>query len=258
MPESEKNFNPQESEKNKEFIEIENFLIEPTADYSRLISENRYWSRCGLNMDEEKSREAYFSSYNEFLTGSYDEYKSSLEKPENERDDYDKEIIQYWETLKSKIVGKILIDLGAGEVKNDLRNLAHELGATTYIRVDAFNPWEGEASQYGWDAKRDLSKGEMLGETQIITIKDDMLDFLSRLPEDESICFVINGLIITDLAYNKTLLTEIERVLSPGNIVFGLGAASKDLLEMGQEDPSFKNLVQSFFMRWKILEKTEK
>ena len=254
MLESEKNFNPQELEGNKRLIEVENFLVEPESNYDSLIRENRSRSTCSIDLNKDENREAYFSSYSEFLIDGYNTYKSLIEKPEDTRDDYDKENILYWETLKSKIAGKILIDLGAGEEKNDLRNLANELGATTYVRVDAFNPWTGEGSQYNTDTKKDLSKGEMIGETQIVTIKDDMLDFLSRLPEDQRICFVINGItedIAAVPAYHRKLLHEIERVLSPGNIVFGKNST---VLRISHGLSFFKNL-SPYSKRDEIFEK---
>ncbi len=126
------------------------------------------------------------------------------------------EIIDYWNPLKLiewmfhiselDFSGQIVIDLWAGAQASDYK-LVDKCNVKCYIGVEWIN-----------DAILTLNieayKGTWI---PAIVVKQDMLDFLERLPDDSVsiLCSGIDTTIIWDTRKRKSIATEIFRVLSP-------------------------------------------
>ncbi len=131
--------------------------------------------------------------------------------------------------LKERLVGKILVDLGGGESRS-MESLAHMLGVSVYIRVDAYFQ-SSLADEHGRLADR--GKMEPGGEMEVYHVKFDMLEFLSTLPDD-SVCVTINGIdmsVIHSEAYHRALTKEMIRVLAPDGVIFGRLSESLNLIQ---------------------------
>lgn len=148
---------------------------------------------------------------------------------------------KYKKFLEKKLKGSLLIDLGGGRAadrtgKTHIGHVAEKLGVKTYINVERFL-----SDNVSVDLFTDVSEKvgvEQPKNTKIITVKGDMLDFISRLP-DNSANFSMNGIdhfVIEDEEYHNALTTELTRTTKPGGVVFGINcdavfSLSKDKFE---------------------------
>jgi len=151
------------------------------------------------------SDEALFTSYARL-------FLRFLYSPSEEEAERSAEVRHF---LEQKLKGKIVVDLGG----NNMQRLARDMGARVYIAVDLYE----FGKEYPADSSLNLSPGKKDGEMEVVSVKSDMLEFLSRLP-DKSVCICINGIdgaLISYDAYHDALATEISRVISEGGIVFG-------------------------------------
>lgn len=153
-----------------------------------------------------------------------------------------RESLQY---LTDKIKDHDLIDLG-GSTGGYIRPLAKELGARTYITVDRFfsrrrnedspvydlplDPYTNIGTEI-WSELPEQLSGK--GRTESAAVKADMLDFVSRLP-DNSANFTLNGIdsaIVSrpddimsadrNTEYEEAVVKEIIRATKKGGIIFG-------------------------------------
>lgn len=189
----------------KQDFTLQEFLIKPKTDYTELIkktekdSKAEEWINSGLDT-------SYGSSVAEGLTDSPHIFETGNTTTE--------EVEKIFLTLKERVRGKILVDLGSG-TNNSMERLAEALEASVYVKIDKFflnpkliNPTEIVRTKQGM---------------QITGAISDMLDFLSKLP-DNSVCLTINGidgLVIRNNEYHEALVREIVRVLVAGGAVFG-------------------------------------
>ncbi len=223
----------------EEVFDISKFLIEPKTDYGDLILKTEQDSAL-----EEWDKRSLFTSYasdlESALRGIIGYERISDKKCEEER----QEALSYF---KKKLKGKILINLGAGSY-HAMINFAKESGVKVYIEVDKFFP---ENEDIPLNSSVDLSLGDKNENMQIVTVKSDMLDFLSRIP-NESVCIVINGIdgdLIKNNEYHKALIKEFKRVIPNGEIVFGRNSTSLGLISQGvlkNTNEEEKENLQSF------------
>lgn len=182
---------PSNPEGEKETFNVESFLVEPKNDHREAI----------------ESATKHGSSFQKEYTEYIDKIQGLTKK-----------IGEVPGFLRKKTMGKILIDLGAGG-GHRMQDLAKKIGAKVYIKVDkTFGKDETP-----FDPSNDLSAGKMDGEMQVVTIKDDLLDFISRIP-DGSVCITINGInssLIEGGDYHDELAEEIGRAMHPDGVVFG-------------------------------------
>ena len=124
------------------------------------------------------------------------------------------------EYLEHKLRGGILVDLGCGD--GVMVYTAEEYGAAGYIGVDKYQfNTRHQTRMFESNAKQiEL----MPREIESVKIQFDMLDFVSRLP-DNSVNFTMNGIdeviIHHGLPYQKVLAKEIARALKKGGVIFG-------------------------------------
>lgn len=145
--------------------------------------------------------------------------------------------------------GRPLVDLGGG-FYDGLQKIAVSLGVSTYINVDKFaftypekpNPFVDSFEEMAKQEGEDVDPSEMKdGETQLVHVKADLLDFVSRMP-DNSTNFTINGidlLILGSRPYHEALAKEVSRATFPGGLVFGCASPVLDYLE---KSPSFREV----------------
>ncbi len=229
--------------KEKEIFDIANFLVEPKIDYGGLIKATEEESKLG-NWDKKALSTPYASDLENILLG-FEEVGTDAEETEKER-------IEAISFLKERLHGKVLVNLGAG-VYGSMQSLARESGTTTCIEIDNFFPEDATDSS----PSVDLSPNKKNGEMQIVTVKSDMLDFLSRLP-DESACITINGIdeeIIKNKDYHRALIEEIKRVLPKGGIVFGRNSSCLYLVSESLERINLEFLSGKYIISAKIYEK---
>jgi hypothetical protein len=125
------------------------------------------------------------------------------------------------EFFKDKLSGNVLIDLGGGRVPA-MRHFAKNYGAKAFINVERFLP-----DRFPVDPTVDLTdalRTEKEKDMDMLVVKADMLDFVSKLP-DNFANFTINGIdsvIIEDQNYHHALAQELARATRPGGIIFGM------------------------------------
>ena len=158
---------------------------------------------------------------------------------------------------------RVVIELGGGQ-QSALSNWASKLGASAYINVDRYldskigtNPTIPITVGYGrtrlWDAvpsdewtkyhqepsdERNIS----ISKRQLINIQTDMLDFVSQIKTGSPVVFTmtsIDDFVIGEPEYNKQLAFEMNRILKPGEIIFG-----------GCECGAFSDLKHDFGFTW--------
>lgn len=133
-----------------------------------------------------------------------------------------KELLEF---IREKISRELLVDLGGGR-RATMKWLAKEFKVKTYIDVEKYL-----ADKFPLDPVMNIA--EQLGqtpeeaeETEIVLVKADMLNFVSRVP-DNSVNFVINGIdtfVIDSPKYHSALAREISRTTKIGGVVFGINA----------------------------------
>lgn len=131
------------------------------------------------------------------------------------------ELLQF---IQGKISQELLIDLGGGR-QATMKWLAEEFKAKTYVNVEKYlpdkfplNPRVNIAEQLGQTPKEK--------ETEIVFVRADMLDFISRVPNN-SANFTVNGIdafVISSPEYHSALAREISRATKVGGVVFGINS----------------------------------
>jgi hypothetical protein len=124
--------------------------------------------------------------------------------------------------------GQVVVDLGAGHTASGYL-LSELMKARAYIGVDLYNTnslnSDLEKLDFPGDNKAAASLGNELKSYPGVQkhhipfsiVKDDMLSFLKRLP-DNSVSITMSGIdrsVIEDVPYRQDVLKEIERVLDP-------------------------------------------
>ncbi|KKT20830.1 MAG: hypothetical protein UW05_C0026G0006 [Candidatus Giovannonibacteria bacterium GW2011_GWC2_43_8] len=124
--------------------------------------------------------------------------------------------------FQEKLKVDILIDLGGGRGTN-MKYFARTFGVRTYIDVERYL-----SKDLPVDPFKDLSEKfvDQPENMQILVVQADMLDFISRLP-DNFANFNLNGidsLVIEDPEYHYALAKELVRTTKKGGIVFGINS----------------------------------
>ena len=198
-------------EKENKKINLRDLLQPPSEDYSKIIENNARMSR--LESWPEFDLVASFSdNLQEDLLGTEDAIG------DHQREDREKVVNLFKERLRDSI----LVDLGG----RNLDKLAEAMECKGYIGVDKYNWYKDQPL----DPTENLSKNSDYKNTQNISVKADMLDFLSRLP-DNSVSISISGIdnaIARLPEYHNALVKEIARVCKRGGIIFGVESTSLD------------------------------
>lgn len=187
------------------------------------------------------------------------------------KSDYSDEEIQFYEDLKKdwefikelkeRFLGKVVVDLGCAD-PTEAYILACSLGATGYIGVDS--DWDmvdkldyiankqkeklnsGNYFENGDDSK-DVKDWEPIPYS---VVREDMLSFLKRLPEDEVniFCFGIDAMVMMDTPkeYLSQTREEIARVINKN----GAQLTDDNLLLVGED---LKDMVDPEFYQKKFL-----
>lgn len=130
------------------------------------------------------------------------------------------------EYLTDKLNSGILIDVGGGGGEY-IAELAKKSGVSKYINVDLYSkrnstdPFNGKIINRNY---RRLSDEEKVRQMDDIQVDSDMLDFVSRLP-DNCANFAVNGIdtyVIDSNKYRDVLFNEIVRATKVGGIIFGI------------------------------------
>ena len=206
---------PEEPMGPKQGFDLGQFLVEPKTDYTGLI---KSVDDKGLTLEEYRrldnfGREMEHTPYADEMVGALLGKKGMFFK-NGRTEEGKKETERALSFLKEKLKGKVLVDLGSG-IDNSIFRLAIATDPSVFIGVDKF-------------AGRDLSHLSEEGGMQAAGAKSDMLDFISRMP-DNSANVTINGIdmnIIGEEKYHEALIREIIRVLPAGGIVFGRNSGS--------------------------------
>lgn len=233
----------------EKLFSLKDFLVEPKIDYSEMIRRQL--------LHREAEKRYYLESHSTPWGGfGYDELlgdKEPSKKAYKDRAEAEREHERMLGYLKEKLQGKILVDLGAGKTRS-LERIAVLSGVKTYVRVDRFHPLDPEEvgfqtrrmreeSRKKLDSGKDITAGQFRGDMQVVTVKSDMLDFISRAP-DTSVCISISGiddLVIGHMKYHEALIREIGRTLAKGGIAFGVETSClKDM--QGVLEPKFEPL----------------
>lgn len=205
--------NPEKEVKNSFNLKV--VLQQPVTDYRKLIEESRKdfsgWRR-----------EEVFADYGEFLLKLREGEDLVLE-------------------LGGKLKDTVLLDIGGGNGK--LYYFANRFQAKTYLNVDKYA--DGIDGKKPLDPEADIhteatGDGGKLSEflpprnTQEVTVKADMLDFVSRLPDD-SVNVTVNGIdedIVPNPAYHQALACEILRIVKKDGFIVGHGSRCLFLIYM--------------------------
>ncbi len=157
--------------------------------------------------------------------------------------------------FKEKLSGGVLIDVGGntGNQIDTMRAFAKKFGARTYIDVDLMNggpPDPFTAVRANESQYLELPPEERIGAMDEYLVTADMLDFVSRLP-DNSCNFAENGIDQYILGtgrngteYGKALFREMIRATRVGGIIFGI---ESDM--WGNSDPRLKDMTESLGFR---------
>ena len=146
--------------------------------------------------------------------------------------------------FKNKLKGKVLVDLGCGQYLQHFDacaqqnsytlNLARKLQVKSYIGVDKFIELN--------DLEDFNSKS-----LDAIIVKADMLDFVSKLP-DNSVNFTINGIdgvvILNCDKYAQAVAAEMVRATLPKGIIFGIRSEPTEFLKSNPEEHKLNVLYE--------------
>ena len=116
-----------------------------------------------------------------------------------------------------------------------MAKLANLCGARAYINVDRFT---------------DLNSNEFITSPasevlEKITVHQDMLDFVSKIPTDAQVCFIVSG-INTDLIKNINYHQELAKEMTRAAAVDGLILSDHDSLAGHQEGERLSRLGTAF------------
>ena len=210
-----------------ERLDLHEFLQPPHADYQSVIdAEGEHLER----WDKRSLHTAYGADVAEYI-----QPHGAEENPEK---------LEVFDYLVSKVKGNIVVDLGG----TNMRRFASALGAKAYIGVDKF-AYEEEHPR---NAYVDLTPTERKKDTDIISVKNDMLDFVSRLPDD-SVCIIMNGIdgeIIRSDEYHTALAKEIMRVTKKDGLAFGRNSYAFTLMRSSpQSNPELSEMASKLKIR---------
>ena len=118
-----------------------------------------------------------------------------------------------------------VINLGGGFME-----MSKEFDYKVLIGVDKYPESDNSISAQADKVHREESdqlyaERQIQGGTKEFVVKMDMLDFVSRLPDDSNEFLTINGIdqnIVEDEEYVRTLAMEIVRTTKPGGMMFGV------------------------------------
>ncbi len=138
------------------------------------------------------------------------------------------------ETLKKKLAGGRLIDLGAGNVESltAMAHLAAVLGVSEYIAVDGYVDYRGA------EGLLDAFVGESYPEITIRAFNEDILLFLSKMRAGSAHivmnsidrCMLIAPDAFVGEMYGLELASEMARVVPPNGIAFGVNSPNLERL----------------------------
>jgi len=169
-------------------------------------------------------------------------------------DDY----AQYWDEpeysdiLQKTLAGKVLVDLGGGDDREGtsmLRVIQNQRVALDwYINIDK------HARGWSFGKEADEKTPEKIA---ISSIRGDLLESVMRIEGNApGVAFALNGVdrfLIPGKAFHEALACEIDRVVSPGNVVLTKG--SEDTTDEWESDsyrfgmrraPGFENASSMF------------
>lgn len=131
-----------------------------------------------------------------------------------------------WEADKRIIADRLkdtpLVDLGSG-YDADGYLIAQHFGSSVYVGVDIYphGAKEKALDPLAFDKER-REDFQRPGSPECMLVRSDMLDFVSRLP-DNSVNFMMNGLdCVRGGEYQEKLAKEIIRALKPGGLLVGV------------------------------------
>lgn len=113
-----------------------------------------------------------------------------------------------WKTIKRKLKGQVLIDLGCGADQQAVIVMASETKVAKYFGVDKIIKTNQQF----------IHKS-----TEVNILNGDLLQFASKLTTN-SCNFIFSGIDFLQGDYLNLLVTEITRATRPGGIVFGRGS----------------------------------
>ncbi len=137
--------------------------------------------------------------------------------------------------LLAKLKDELVVEIGARSM-GYIARIADQAKAAAYIAVDAYvEPKKSKDPHV-------VIEADDMKNIQSIQIQADMLDFLSKLP-DNSVTVVMNGIAdFIDTQYAEALAKEATRVAKKGSLIFGnhssplpILAKNKNLLLKNQE-----------------------
>lgn len=238
-------------------IDIARFLTKPRTNYAQLIQKNEKESAL-MELAEYAYHQSdpegtVYRSYGNATAGSLLGIQGYELRPE-----FQKSKERTIEFLKQKLRGRIVVGLGAGKGKN-MKLLMKECDVHAYISVDRwYGHWSPQVPSIDLlelppDPLKEVSERltdlsdeerERNEEARTHIVKSDMLDFLSRVP-DESVCVEISGIdeaMVNEKKYHCALSVEIARVLQKGGIAFGSGSLSLSHIERFLEDSQYPEI----------------
>lgn len=119
---------------------------------------------------------------------------------------------QLQKVFTDALQGRVLVDLGSSERWSSMYQLACVCGAARYVGVDRFlKSKKVEASILDSNCELEL-------------IRADMLTHVASL-ESQSVCISVNAIdraVISSPIYHQRLGIEIQRVVVPGGLAFGI------------------------------------
>jgi len=223
------------SENQEPVLKLEELLVEPQKDYKELIHQNQ------IESNRNPMRPSVLNSQHYWSTSHILKMDTAILAKEN------KELI---DSIRNGLRDEILVDLGGGW--GDMWNAAIKVNAKAYINIDKNPPTHWDKAI---DVTTNLSPSSIVANegnrTELLEIKADMLDFLSRLP-DNSVNIVMNGIddtILNNQEYIRAVANEITRVTKKGGFVFGSHSAPLDWMH-----EVIKNLKEGERTKFRIID----
>jgi hypothetical protein len=150
--------------------------------------------------------------------------------------------------------GSILCDLGGYNGKTEYLAAGHN--ASMYINVDRYprglndsTPVDSQKGQFGKADYVDVTGQTFIeGIHNVVTVRADMLDFVSRI-RDGSVNVTVNGIdadVIPIEKYHESLATEILRVTKHQGVIFGHGSYPllRDIIKLIEQNSELINEFQ--------------
>lgn len=162
--------------------------------------------------------------------------------------------IKYIDFFKSKLKGEILLDLAGGY--GDMVDFADFMGARVYINVDLNPPFIKDKHEI--NPLIDISQQyEYMPEMQVINVKADMLDFISRCP-DNSLNVTVNNIDSYVIGLGSpygNLRKEFDKTFK-----HGLPSTGDDIKKLHKWEDEHRKLTQKYltFLMEEIIRATKK